>query len=87
MSGGSSTKKNSLMNLPEISRIFEDIKSKSDDGKEKASLDLRSIYSKYTEQSEEVKLRLSSLIQTNYPLDIYKTSEIHQQCRPQRENG
>ena len=43
------------MNLPEISRIFEEIRVKPDDVKERASLELRSIYSKYMEQSDEVK--------------------------------
>ena len=55
-----STRRNSLMLLPEISLIFEDIRTKPDDVKEKASIELRSVFSKYTEQSEEV--RLSSFI-------------------------
>lgn len=55
MSSANSSKKNSLMNLPEISRIFEEIRVKPDDVKERASLELRSIYSKYMEQSDEVK--------------------------------
>ena len=40
--------------IPELNRLIEEIRTKNVEGKERASIELKSIYLKYPEASEEV---------------------------------
>jgi len=46
---------NSLYNIPEFNRLIEELRTRNLEGKEAASVELKSVYVKYSEHHEMVK--------------------------------